>query len=112
MKKIHSNDKVIPMELPCFDPDFDHVGIARPEENPDDRHIECPHCLQQYTKKDLWDHVDVCRAFWNLAIRCGHCSRIFKLNDAFYGLYAPECMKQVRDTEFSGYHYTLAKAGV
>ncbi|KAI4936483.1 hypothetical protein J4E85_001813 [Alternaria conjuncta] len=111
-KIVYSNDEVLEMELPCFDSKFDHIGIARPAENPDDRHTECRYCLQFYIKEDLWDHVDVCRAFWNLAVRCGHCGRIFKLNDAFYGLHAPECKVKSQDTEFSGYHYTLARAGV
>ena len=111
-KIVYSNDKVIPMELPCFDPDFDHVGIARPEENPDDRHIECRYCLQFYTKEDLWDHVDVCRAFWSLAIHCGHCRGIFKHNRAFFSRHEPECMLQLGNTEMCENHYTLAKARV
>jgi len=111
-KIVYSNDEVFEMELPCFDSKFDHIGIARPVENPDDQHRSCYHCLQSYTEKDFYDHLGVCRAFWNLAVRCGHCGRIFKLNDAFYGLHAPECKVKSQDTEFSGYHYTLASAGV
>jgi len=112
VKIVYSNDEVIEMKLPCFDPDFDHVGIARPEENPDDRHMKCDHCLQRYAKKDLWDHVDVCRAFWNLAIRCGHCRGIFKYNRAFFRQHEPECMSHLDDTEMCENHYTLAKARV
>ncbi|KAI4712984.1 hypothetical protein J4E89_001962 [Alternaria sp. Ai002NY15] len=108
MKIDYSNDTVIPMKLPCFDPDFAHVGIARPVENPDDRHKKCYHCLQSYEHKDMWDHLDVCWAFWKLAVRCGHCNKIFKLNDAFFDQHEPECLSHLDVAQMCKNHYTLA----
>ena len=108
MKKMQSNDELIEMKLPCFDPDFKHIGIARPVENPDDRHRKCYHCLQSYERKDMWDHLDVCWAFWKLAVRCGRCNKIFKLNDAFFLQHERECLSHLGVTQMCKNHYTLA----
>jgi hypothetical protein len=106
---VYSNDEVIPLELPCFDARFANIGIARPVAASEEECKKCDNCLEHYAKKDFHDHLKICKAFWGLAVRCGHCSRIFKYNNAFFGSHVPECMKELGDVEVAGCHYTLAE---
>jgi hypothetical protein len=116
-KGVYSNDKVHKMDLPCFDADFKGIGIALPAENHQDRtladgkvleHTMCKHCLQWYTKKDMYDHLKTCKAFWGIAIRCGHCKEIFKYNQAFFVQHVPDCKARSAEENGSEEHYTLA----
>jgi hypothetical protein len=118
---VYDDDKVCKMELPCFDARFSRLGIARPAENPEERtlesgkvleHTKCNHCLQWYTKKDMYDHLKTCKAFWELAIRCGHCKEVFKHNTAFYDKHVPDCKVQSTEEDPSEKHFTLANSEV
>jgi hypothetical protein len=120
MRKVYSNDKVHKMDLPCFDADFKGIGIALPAENHQDRtladgkvleHTQCKHCLQWYTKKDMYDHLKTCKAFWGIAIRCGTCKEIFKYNQAFFVQHVPDCKASSVEENGSEEHYTLANFG-
>jgi hypothetical protein len=117
MMRVYSDDVVYKMELPCFDAWFAGIGIATPAARHEDRrlengklleHTKCVHCLQWYTKKDMYDHLKTCKAFWELAIRCGHCKETFKYNTAFFDQHVPDCKAQSTEEDRLGEHYTLA----
>ena len=118
-KKPYFDDAVYELELPCFDARFSSIGIVRPAENHEDRtlesgkvveHTKCNLCLQWYTKKDMYDHLKTCKAFWELAVRCGHCKKIFKYNTAFFDKHAPNCETRSMEDDCSDEHFTLAKS--
>ncbi|RYO27578.1 hypothetical protein AA0111_g7403 [Alternaria arborescens] len=118
-KKPDFDDAVYELELPCFDARFSSIGIVRPAENHEDRtlesgkvveHTKCNLCLQWYTKKDMYDHLKTCKAFWELAVRCGHCKKIFKYNTAFFDEHAPNCKTRSMEDDCSDEHFTLAKS--
>ncbi|KAL1796448.1 hypothetical protein ACET3X_004988 [Alternaria dauci] len=120
-KLTYSDDKVHELELPCFDVRFSHIGLVCPAEDHEDRtlesgkvveHTKCNLCLQWYTKKDMYDHLKTCKAFWEFAIRCGHCKKIFKYNTAFFDKHAPDCKTQAMEEDHSDEHFTLAKSEV
>jgi hypothetical protein len=119
-KRVFRDDVVHKMELPCFDASFSDIGIARPAENHEDRtlesgkvleHTKCNHCLQWYTKKDMYDHLKTCKAFWDVAIRCGYCKGIFKYNTAFFNQHIPGCKAHSTEEGPSEKHYTLTDLG-
>ncbi|KAB2107969.1 hypothetical protein AG0111_0g4450 [Alternaria gaisen] len=118
-KKTYFDDAVYELELPCFDARFSSIGIVRPAENHEDRtlesgkvveHTKCNLCLQWYTKKDMYDHLKTCKAFWELAVRCGHCKKIFKYNTAFFDKHAPNCETRSMEDDCLDEHFTLAKS--
>ncbi|CAN9255836.1 unnamed protein product [Alternaria alternata] len=117
-KKPYFDDAVYELELPCFDARFSSIGIVRPAENHEGRtlesgkvveHTKCNLCLQWYTKKDMYDHLKTCKAFWELAVRCGHCKKIFKYNTAFFDKHAPNCETRPMEDDCSDERFTLAK---
>jgi hypothetical protein len=118
-RKSYFDDAVYELELPCFDARFSSIGIVRPAENHEDRtlesgkvveHTKCNLCLQWYTKKDMYDHLKTCKAFWELAVHCGHCKKIFKYNTAFFDKHAPNCETRSMEDDCSDEHFTLAKS--
>ncbi|CAI9632378.1 unnamed protein product [Alternaria burnsii] len=118
-KNTYFDDAVCELKLPCFDARFSSIGIVRPAENHEDRtlesgkvveHTKCNLCLQWYTKKDMYDHLKTCKAFWELAVRCGNCKKIFKYNTAFFDKHVPNCETRSMEDECSDEHFTLAKS--
>jgi hypothetical protein len=97
----YRDDKIIMLNLPCHDDHYRGLKIPLPAEDHDalQNHgkpaLKCRMCREWYNNKDMHDHVLVCKAFFEYAIYCAGCDRIFNNNTAYKQQHSPMCSPPV-----------------
>lgn len=86
----YPDDKVVELQLPCYDGYYNGLQIPRPVSavepysTPSKPTVVCGICHEKYpTKAVLQDHLGVCKHFFDYAVYCKGCKKVFVNNTAY-----------------------------